>query len=200
MLVSLCGTPGVGKTSTARQLIKHGIEVLSERELIEKMELYESYDKENDEFIVNPDVLRRGWRSLKGTICGDTVIEGHMSYLAPSNLTLVLRVRPSIVKNRLVERDYREEKIRENVEAEALGYLLIMAWEEEDRANDGGDWTFLEGGGKVVLEKDVTDLSPEEIAEWVLEMMDAAREKRLSPLLRYRPGKVDWLEECAEWF
>jgi broad-specificity NMP kinase len=180
--------------------LKHGIAVLSERKLIEDMGLYDSYDEENDEFIVDPDVLRRGWNGLKETMSGDTILEGHMSYLAPSDLTLILRVRPSIVKNRLEERDYRIEKVRENVEAEALGYLLIMAREEEDRANEGGDWTLLNDGSRIVLENNVTDLSPKEVANWVLEMMRAVREKRLSSILRYRPGNIDWLEECAEWF
>ncbi len=49
MIVSLCGTPGVGKTTTASRLSDLGIEVLSEKEAIKEMGLYEEYDIKNDE-------------------------------------------------------------------------------------------------------------------------------------------------------
>ncbi len=145
-------------------------------------------------------MVREGLTHLSENIKGDAVIEGHLSYLAPSDLMIIIRLDPSILRKRLNERGYSDEKVKENIEAEALGYLLTKAWEEEDRANSESDWTALDKGGRVVLERDVSGLSSEDIADWIIEMIKAAREKRLSTLLHYRPGKVDWLEECAEWF
>ncbi len=200
MIVSLCGTPGVGKTTTAALLRDRGIEVISEKETIKEMGLYEEYDITNDEYIVDLSVVREGLTHLVGRIKGDAVIEGHLSYLAPSDLMIIMRLDPSLLSKRLNERGYSVEKVKENIEAEALGYLLTKALEEEDRVNGNGDRTGVGKVGRVVVERDVTGLSPEDIAAWIIEMMEAEREKRLSTILHYRPGKVDWLEEWAKWF
>jgi adenylate kinase len=38
---------------------------------------------------------------------------------------IILRCRPDILKSRLLKRGYSKEKIRENVEAEALDVILV---------------------------------------------------------------------------
>jgi adenylate kinase len=200
MLVSLCGTPGVGKTTVACELKRRGLHILSEREVVEDLKLFDSYDPESDEYVVDPSILGEGLACIREKLDTDTVIEGHLSYLAPSDLTVILRVHPRILKERLDGRDYPDSKVRDNTEAEMLGYILIKAWEEEDAANENGDWTELKPGGRIVLERDVTGMPPVEVADWIVGMIEAFREKKLSTLLHFRPGKVDWLEECAEWF
>ena len=49
------------------------------------------------------------------------IVEGHLSHLCEgADKMIVLRLNPSILKDRLEERNYSESKIQENLEAEAL--------------------------------------------------------------------------------
>ena len=78
------------------------------------------------------------------------IFEGHVSHLLDgADMVVVLRVRPEILEKRLEERNYSASKIRENLEAEALG---VCSAESFDRY-----------GGKV-HEIDVSDLGVDEVA------------------------------------
>ena len=59
-------------------------------------------------------------------------VEGHFAHLLPCDRVVVLRCRPDVLKTRLAQRKYREAKIRENAEAEALDSCLIETVEEHD--------------------------------------------------------------------
>ena len=200
MLVSICGTPGVGKTTAASMLADHGWEIIQEKDLISDLSLFDEIDMENGELIVEPDILRKGFRVWAEKLTADTVLEGHLSYLAPADLVLLMRIDPLVVRERLLKRDYSEDKITDNVEAEALGYIFFRCCEEEENALLEKDWKEMGKGQALLLERDVTDLSPEAISEWFLEMIGAFRDKKLKMISLYRPGKVDWLEAYAEWF
>jgi adenylate kinase len=50
--------------------------------------------------------------------------------MLPCERIVVLRCRPDVLKNRLSSRNYREEKILENFDAEALDVCLIETVEE----------------------------------------------------------------------
>ena len=63
---------------------------------------------------------------------------------------IILRVRPEILEGRLKTRDYSESKIRENLEAEAMGVCSAEAYEIY---------------GEDVSEIDVSDLTVEEVVE-----------------------------------
>ena len=58
------------------------------------------------------------------------IVEGHLSHLCEgADKMIVLRLNPSILKNRLEERNYSESKIQENLEAEALAVCSAEAYE-----------------------------------------------------------------------
>ena len=72
--------------------------------------------------IAGSDGVRPGRRVCRGPLCP----------LLPCDRIVVLRCRPDVLKQRLAPRKYREEKIRENAEAEALDVFLIETVEEFD--------------------------------------------------------------------
>jgi len=56
-------------------------------------------------------------------------IEGHLSHRVDLDYCIVLRTRPEVLEKRLKKRGYSEEKIRENVEAEAMDVILSEAYQ-----------------------------------------------------------------------
>jgi broad-specificity NMP kinase len=200
MLVSLCGTPGTGKTTAGEILARSGIEVISLGGLIKDLGLSEGNDPASGSDIVDVDNLRDALEDWAVQIGRHTVLEGHLSYLAPSDLCLMLRVDPDRVMSRLRTRDYPDAKSHENAEAEGVGTLLTWAMAEEETRLGGRSWEDLPLGCGIVMEKDVSGETPEEVAGWVRLMMDAFLGKGLSGLRPYRPGKVDWLEVLSGWY
>ncbi len=55
----------------------------------------------------------------------DGFVEGHIAHLLPCDSIVVLRCRPDELKKRLSLRKYRQEKIQENADAEALDVCLV---------------------------------------------------------------------------
>ena len=81
------------------------------------------------------------------------IFEGHVTHLLDgADRVIVLRVRPEILEKRLEARDYSESKIRENLEAEALGVCSAEAYDrygEEVHEIDASDLTVDEIVGQV---------------------------------------------------
>ena len=73
-------------------------------------------------------------------------VEGHFAHLLSCDRVVVLRCRPDELKKRLMKRNYRIQKIRENAEAEALDVCLIETVEMHDPSH--------------ILEIDTTDHNP----------------------------------------
>lgn len=58
------------------------------------------------------------------------IVEGHLSHLCDgADKMIVLRLNPSLLKERLEERNYSQSKIQENLEAEALAVCSAEAYE-----------------------------------------------------------------------
>ena len=62
----------------------------------------------------------------------DGFVEGHISHLLPADRVIVIRCRPDILQGRLRMRNYSEEKIQENLEAEILDVILVETLELHD--------------------------------------------------------------------
>lgn len=116
MKIALTGTPGTGKTTVAEHLEMPVIDL-------------KQYMKENgigeqrDELEVDIDELKDKF----STELEDVVIEGHLSHHLDVDLCVVLRCNPEELEERLSEREYTEEKVGENLEAEALDLILQEA-------------------------------------------------------------------------
>lgn len=108
------------------------------------------------------------------------IVEGHLFHLCnieDDNLdttdfkVIVLRLNPDILQNRLNSRDYSENKIHENLEAEALAVCSVEAYENH---------------GKNVNEIDTTNLKIKDVLKLV---EDVLFDKKEFPI-----GYVDFMQ------
>jgi len=171
--IALTGTPGTGKTSVAN-ILKRALpdfNVVHLNEFLIDKKLYEGRDEKRDSYMVDVDRLRkevkRYFKSKE-----DLIFEGHLSHYLDADLVIVLRTNPKILKKRLESKGYSKEKVRENVEAEALDVILIESLEIHE--------------GKV-REINTTNIS----------VLDAAGKVKDIIIGRgdYEPGKIDWSED-----
>ena len=122
---ALTGTPGTGKTSLKKHLNK---------KIISLSEYYEQASEgktDNGEWIVDIEKLDN---ILEDSDCN--FFEGNFSHkLDKIDKVIVLRCDPQILEKRLESRNYSKNKVRENLEAEAIGLIYSEAIEIRDRAN-----------------------------------------------------------------
>jgi adenylate kinase len=122
MMCGITGTPGTGKSMVSEELARRGHTVVH---ITDTVAPYVSgNDEERDARIIDVD------RWAAEFVPVDGFIEGHIAHLLPCDRIVVLRCRPDVLKNRLSSRNYRDEKILENSDAEALDVCLIETVEE----------------------------------------------------------------------
>lgn len=181
----ISGTPGTGKTFLTKiisQKINTFCVFLNELIINEKHTL--NYDNARETWVVNEktliprlkEIIKREKRSKNYELI---IIEGHLSDLVPNKLIdygIVLRCHPDVLKRRLEKRDYKEGKIKENVQAEILGDCVSFLLEKKRI--------------KSILEIDTTNENFEEIAKDVVSII-----KNDKSFKKYALGKIDWLEE-----
>jgi len=164
MQIALTGTPGTGKTTIARLLPYPVIDINA----LVRGGLNFGTDPERGCLEADMDGLADRLAEMDNDQI--SILEGHFSHHF-ADWSIVLRLSPQVLESRLEERGYRPEKIRENLEAEALDAILVEAVEFCSRVD----------------EIDTTGRSPREVADLVREIIEG---KRAMP-----PGQVDWLEE-----
>ncbi len=174
-VIAVTGTPGTGKT-TFSKVFSDGLDyrLIDLNELIERDGIYE-LDSDGTK-VVNSQDLQNSFKKHMSGKSGNFVVDGLLSHLLlPAQLEklVVLRTKPSVLKKRLESRNYHEEKIRENMEAEALGVIL-----QEAVANHGTE---------NVYEIDTTQNSPSETVNLFKKALAGGRS--------LKPGSIDWLEE-----
>jgi adenylate kinase len=164
MRIALTGTPGTGKTTVAALLPYRVIDINA----LVKEGLNLGIDPRRGCLDADMDALaRRLEKMASGEIC---ILEGHFSHHF-ADWCIVLRLAPSELGKRLEARDYSQEKIRENLEAEALDVILVEAVELCGRVD----------------EIDTTGKTPQEVALLVIKIIEGE--------LELPPGQVDWLSD-----
>jgi adenylate kinase len=124
MMCGITGTPGTGKSAIGNELARRGHTVVH---LIDTVGPYVTGDDEKrDTRLIDIDRWAAEFKPVDG------FVEGHFAHLLPCDRIVVLRCRPDELEKRLALRKYRESKIRENVEAEALDVCLVETVEEHD--------------------------------------------------------------------
>jgi len=171
MLVAVTGTPGTGKTS-ACALLKD-VAVIDLRELAEEHAEDFTYDEERGSLEIDPPILKKLIPRGKGIV----VMEGHVSHLMDPDIAIVLRCSPKVLRKRLAERGWSDEKLLENVEAEAVDVILIDALSSCES----------------VFEIDTTSMTPKQVAGAISSIIAGERGK-------YRPGDIDWSGEVLDWY
>lgn len=187
MLIGLTGTPGTGKTSVSRLLEnKRSWKVIHLNDLIKEKHLYTEIDEKRNAVIADMEPIRE---YLQETIDRNelkeehgrenevVIIESHLAHYI-ADIVIVLRAYPLELEMRLNTRGYSEEKIKENVEAEALDVILIEAFE----------WC------KKVFEVNTTGKSIEEVGQDIEKIIDNMLNGNEEELSEYKPGSIDWID------
>ena len=122
MMCGITGTPGTGKSMIGEELARRGHVVIHQSMTVGP---YVSGDDEaRDVQVIDVDRWASEFKPVDG------FVEGHMAHYLPCDRIVVLRCRPDELRKRLAQRKYRESKIRENAEAEALDVCLIETVED----------------------------------------------------------------------
>ncbi len=162
MQIALTGTPGTGKTTVAGLLPYKVIDINA----LVKGGMNLGTDPERGCLDADMDALEQRLKELDSDEI--SILEGHFSHHF-ADWSIVLRLAPSELELRLEARGYSQEKIRENLEAEALDVILVESVEFCTRVD----------------EVDTTGKSAPQVAELVARI--------IKDELELPPGQVDWL-------
>ena len=169
--IFITGTPCTGKTTVSEILSNRlNCKLIKINDLAIENDFVLGIDEDKGYKVIDIDALD----GKVSTLIGDelTIFEGHLSHLCHgADKVIVLRVRPEILQDRLKARDYSDSKIRENLEAEALGVCTAEAFDIH---------------GEKVSEIDVTDLSIDEIVESIISIIDGKSDGSV--------GEIDFID------
>jgi adenylate kinase len=169
MQIALTGTPGTGKTTVAAILPYRIIDINA----LVREGLNLGMDPKRGCLEADMDALEQRLKEMDTDIGEITILEGHFSHYF-ADWAIVLRLSPIVLRERLEARGYSKEKIKENLEAEALDIILAESVESCSRVD----------------EIDTTGRSPQEVAGLVIRIIKGE--------LMLPPGQVDWLEDYLD--
>ncbi len=174
-IIVISGTPGTGKTTISKRLAKilNGIHIdLSELAIREK--LYISYDNQRNSYVIDEEAVVNRIKELAKKYNDKVlIIDSHYGEIIPPELVdkiIVLRIDPLVLENRLREKGWSWNKVKENVAAEILGVCTANAIKEH--------------GVDKVYEVDVTNKDVDDI---IREIIKIIKEGGISG------PRIDWL-------
>jgi adenylate kinase len=164
MRIAITGTPGVGKTTVAKLLAQElDFDYIDLNKLAEDKDLITGTDVRRNAKIINIKALP----TLQ--LPKNCVIDGHLSQYCKADLVIVLRCDPRELRKRLAQKRWGLPKVKENLEAEALGVIAL-------EARDLNPETY---------EMDVTKILPQYTAEAIVEMVKGGERKGYKPHIDY---------------
>ena len=125
MLLAVTGTPGTGKTAVCERLSDKGYSILNLGKIIRDERLFNGFDDESSAYEVDTDVLLKYFEEKHIGEEADrwTIVDSHLSHVLNVSGIVLLRCNPHELERRLLERDYKNEKIRTNVESELVDVI-----------------------------------------------------------------------------
>ncbi len=135
MIIAITGTPGTGK-STFSKLLSEKLDytLLDVNEFIkDHSDVVEGFDEERDAKIIDVELLNSYVQKyIDENNVVNLVIDSHLSHYFSRDyidLVVIMKCDISVLKARLLERGYHEEKIKENIECEIFENFLTEARE-----------------------------------------------------------------------
>ena len=170
--IFITGTPCTGKTTVSEVLTdKLNCKLVKINDLAIENDFVLGIDEDKGYKIIDIDALNDKVSEIISDSDELTIFEGHLAHLCSgADKVIVLRVHPDILRVRLEARDYSESKIRENLEAEALGVCTAEAFDEYSDK---------------ISEIDASELSVDEIVELIDDVIFDRKE--------FPAGEVDFM-------
>jgi adenylate kinase len=171
--IFITGTPCTGKTTVSELLAdKLNCRLIKINDLAIENDFVLGIDDEKGYKVIDIPKLNEKVAEIISESDELLIFEGHLAHLCDGgDKVIVLRVRPEILRSRLEGRDYSEAKIRENLEAEAMGVCTAEAYDIYDEN---------------ISEIDVSDLTVDEIVDELSCVISGEK--------TYPAGEVDFME------
>ncbi len=173
MRVAVTGTPGTGKSTVCKILSRQGHTVVDLSELANERGLVEPPKKNGGPGLV--DV--KGVAKLGLPDDELVFVYSHFAHMAAVDIVIVLRCSPKVLRSRLRKRKWSENKIRENLEVEAIDLITAEAVEIHEN----------------VYEVDTTNDDAGQSARQIIEIVKGG-------VKGHEPGRIDWSKEILEWY
>lgn len=173
-VIFISGTPCTGKTTVSEVLSeKLNWELVKINDLAISNNLVLGIEEDKGYKIIDIDALNELLLEIISE-SDNLIVEGHLSHLCSgADKLIILRCRPEILEERLTLRNYSESKIRENLEAEALG---VCSAESLDIYENN------------VYELDVSNLTVDEAALTIIDVINGQKELSFGEI-----DFMDWL-------
>ena len=171
--VFITGTPCTGKTTVSEVLSERlGCKLIKINDLAIENDFILGIDEEKGYKVIDIPRLNDKVSEIISGSDDFIIFEGHLVHLCSgADKVIVLRVRPEILRSRLEGRNYTDAKIRENLEAEAMGVCTAEAYDIY---------------GESICEIDASDLAVDEIVELLINVLDGD--------VDYPVGEVDFMD------
>ena len=171
--IFISGTPCTGKTTVSEVLASRlNCRLIKINNLAIENDFVLGIDDEKGYKVIDIDALDEKVLDIIESSDEMLVFEGHLAHLCNgADKVIVLRVRPEILRERLESRNYFEAKVRENLEAEAMGVCTAEAYEIY---------------GEDVCEVDASDLTVDEIVELIIDVIDGKTD--------FPIGEIDFMD------
>ncbi len=163
MIICITGTPGAGKTTLAKILLKElGYPLLDVRKFIKEKGISEGFDKKLKCDIIdvkklNKELIKEIGRVKKEFSPTGIIIDSHLSHYLPKryiDMCVVTKCDLKELNNRLRKRKYSKEKIRENLDSEIFDICL-------NEAKEKGHYTFVINTTKSIKKETISQLTGE---------------------------------------
>ncbi|MDO5848536.1 MAG: adenylate kinase family protein [Methanobrevibacter sp.] len=171
--IFISGTPTVGKTTISEVLAsKIGAKLIKINDFVFENGLTLGKDSDKGYEVIDIEKLDAALQEELEDFDGTAIVEGHVSHLCSNaDKIIVLRANPEILRERLEARGYGESKIRENLEAEALGVCGCEAYDMHSNK---------------VEEVDVSSMTVEDAVEVLEDIIEGN--------VHYPFGNIDFME------